>query len=88
MRQRYSRDFANVHPSTLMRELQNSRRSLLGDFADLWHLMQTPYSKEYVNLHQMPNLGKIARKSIGRIVLQFPLMKNLHFFKRSFRIVP
>jgi hypothetical protein len=57
----------------LARKLQNSRRSLLGDFADLWHLMQTSCSKEYVNLHQIPNLGKIARKSIGRIVLQFLL---------------
>jgi hypothetical protein len=57
----------------LLRELQNSRRSLLGAFADLWHLMHPPYSKEYVNLHQMPKIGKIARKSIGRIVLQFPL---------------
>jgi hypothetical protein len=59
---------------TPLRELQNSRRSLLGAFADLWHLMQTPYSKEYVNLHQIPKLGKIARKSIGRIVLQLPLL--------------
>jgi hypothetical protein len=58
---------------TVIEGIANTRRSLLGAFADLWHLMQTPYSKEYVNLHQIPNLGKIARKSIGRIVLQFPL---------------
>jgi hypothetical protein len=36
----------------------------LGAFADLWYLMQPPYSQEYVNLHQIPNLGKIARKLI------------------------
>ena len=60
-----------------MRELQNSRRSLLDGFADLWYLMQPPYSQEYADLHQIPNLGKIARKPIGRIVLQFPLIFNL-----------
>jgi hypothetical protein len=42
-----------------------------GDFAEIWHLMQTPYSKEDVNLHQIPNLGEIAQKrSTG--ILQFP----------------
>jgi hypothetical protein len=50
-----------------------SVRSLLGDFADLWHLMQTPYSKEYVNLHQIPNLGKLSGNFISRCTGQSEL---------------
>jgi len=49
-----------------------------GDFADLWHLMQPPCSKEYVNLHQIPKIG-LPAFSIGMI--DKPLSKLLWFFK-------
>jgi hypothetical protein len=34
--------------------------------------MQIPYSQEYVDLHQIANLGKIIQKSVDLGLLQLP----------------